>query len=345
MNFLQRTRALLMRHLTPKLIRGFSQKGMIQRKELTFRLAESRDFDAIVKLSEGQYNGYDYLPVVYHDWLKMDNLDIMLFYLGEKLVGLDACFIVDDGKTFIRRGGRVVPESRGRGIKRDINQILEDHVRGKFPKVSRYRIMSTYSHFSNPLWRRVLEHDVLSYDVAEKPFREEIPATGKESTIESCTNELFSKIILFNPSIRRLLPNDILIFDWCPYEPLGSNIDYILREHDVHFFVEKRPVGANPVSFSHGVHARRTKAAEWLITIYTDDLDLFEAHLLHQFKHACKLIKGNFIISVSVHHKSEAECVRRVLGGILKLKDTNLAYENETMKLFEMDFNWCRKSL
>ncbi len=130
----------------------------------------------------------------------------------------------------------------------------------------------------------------------------------------------------------------MLIFDWCPYEPLRSNIDYILREHDVHFFVEKCPLEVDQVSFSHGVEARRTTGVEWLATIYTDDPDLFEAHLLQQFKHACKVIKGKFIISVSLQHKSEAECVRRVLGGILRFRETSHVYENKTMKLFEIDF-------
>ncbi|XP_078345284.1 histidine N-acetyltransferase-like [Oculina patagonica] len=355
MNFLQRTHASLMRHLAPKLIRSFSQKGVVQRKELTFRLAESRDFDAVVKLSEGVYNGYDNLPLVYHNWLKMDNLDIMLTHLGEKLVGLGACYIVDDEKTFVLRAGRVMPELHGRGIVRELSHVLEDHVREKFPKVSRQWLTTTSSHFFFfNQWRQVLEQDILFYDIAEQPFRAGIPSTGKEATIESCSKECFSKIILFNPATEKLLPSNVLIIDWCPYEPLRSNIDYILREHDVHFFVEKRPVGADPVSFSHGVHGRRTSTGvEWLATIYTDDPDLFEAHLLHQYKHASEVIKGKFIIVVSLQRKSEAGCARRVLGGILKLRETSHVYENETltlretshvsenetMKLFEIDFN------
>ncbi len=341
MNFLQRTHASLMRHLTPKLIRGFSQKGVVQRKELTFRFAESRDFDAVVKLSKGHFNGYDYLPVVYHDWLEMDNLDIMLAHLGKKLVGLGACFIVDDAKTFVLTGGRVMPGFHGRGVLGGLIKAVEDHVRGKFPRVSRQRLVTSSNLDSKYLWRQILEYNALFYDVTESAG---ILSTDKESTIESCTKEFFSKVILSSPVTRRLLPSNVLIIDWCPYEPLQSNMDYILGGHDLHFFVEKRtdPEGADPVSFSHGIRGLRAKRVEWLATIYTDDLDLFEAHLLHQFKHACELIKGQFTFSVSLQHKrkSEAGCVQRMLGDILKLKgNTDHINVNKTVRLYEKDFN------
>ena len=86
---------------------------------LKFRLAEASDIDEVVKLSDGIYNGYDYLPVVFHQWLKMENAAIMMALSERKLVGLQACCVVDDGKTFIRRAGRILPELRGQGLLRE----------------------------------------------------------------------------------------------------------------------------------------------------------------------------------------------------------------------------------
>ena len=45
--------------------------------DLTFRLAQPGDFDEIVKLSEGIYNGHDYLPLTFHQWLQRDNLVVI----------------------------------------------------------------------------------------------------------------------------------------------------------------------------------------------------------------------------------------------------------------------------
>ena len=69
--------------------------------DLTFRLAKPSDFDEILKLPEGIYDGLDYLPFRYHTWMKMENVAVMLAYYGEKLVSLIACSIVDEGRTAI----------------------------------------------------------------------------------------------------------------------------------------------------------------------------------------------------------------------------------------------------
>ena len=57
------------------------------RPELTFRLAQSGDFEAVVKLSEGIYDGHDYLPLEFHKWLQRENLAVLLAYSDDKLVG------------------------------------------------------------------------------------------------------------------------------------------------------------------------------------------------------------------------------------------------------------------
>ena len=59
--------------------------------QLTFRLAQTSDFDEILKLSEGVYDGQDYLPVRFHNWMQMDNVAVMLAHTSEKLVGLVQC--------------------------------------------------------------------------------------------------------------------------------------------------------------------------------------------------------------------------------------------------------------
>lgn len=65
--------------------RKFSVRNLIT---LKFRLAEANDIDEVLKLSDGVYNGYDYLPVVFHQWLKMENVAIIMALSGRRLVGL-----------------------------------------------------------------------------------------------------------------------------------------------------------------------------------------------------------------------------------------------------------------
>ena len=38
-------------------------------EEIKWRLAKGDDFGDVVKLSEGIWGGYDFIPVVFHEWL------------------------------------------------------------------------------------------------------------------------------------------------------------------------------------------------------------------------------------------------------------------------------------
>ena len=42
--------------------------------ELIFRLAQTSDLDEILILSEGVYDGQDYFPVRFHNWMQMATL-------------------------------------------------------------------------------------------------------------------------------------------------------------------------------------------------------------------------------------------------------------------------------
>lgn len=50
----------------------------INLEKLNWRLAKASDFDDVVKLSEGIYNGYDFIPVLFRQWLKRENVAIMM---------------------------------------------------------------------------------------------------------------------------------------------------------------------------------------------------------------------------------------------------------------------------
>ena len=340
MNFLQRTQPLLLK-LRQRSIRTFT--FVVQRnKDLTIRLAESTDFDKVSKLSEGLYGAHDYLPVIFHQWITLDNLAVMLALDGEKAIGLLACSVVDDGKTIVRRGGRVLPECRGQGVFRELSHGLDEYVRSHFLHVCRER-QSTYTSqipiSKDSPWRRVSEYDALYYDVQEKTSRANEHKLSLEDRleIESCTNEYFSNVILSHPLSEQLFRNNLLVIDRVPFQPLRSNIDLILREHDLHLFVEKCSADAWPRSFSHGVHAQRVNAVEWLATVHTDDPALFEAHLLHQFQRGCEVTQGKQFIFFTFQDKSMTAFTKRVLGDMLHLKEFKFI-TSEPLGIFERVF-------
>ena len=204
---------------------------------LTFRLAQPGDFDAVVKLSEGIWDGHDYLPLKFHKWLQRDNLDVLLAYSGDKLVGLQACFVVDEGRTLPRRAERILAELRGQGLARQLREFARKYTREHYPSVQRERF-TTRRVASSVDQGKLLEYDMLSYHVQKKFYDEAEISKTNSVKIEICAREYFSEVILTDPVRALLFPDNIIIVNWCPFEPLRSNIDHMLQESD-EMFVEK----------------------------------------------------------------------------------------------------------
>ena len=316
---------------------------------LSFRLARPCDFAEVVNLSKGIYNGHDYLPLEFHKWLEMDNMAVMLALAGDKLVGFKAGLIVDDGKTCIRRAGRVLPEYRGRGINPKLSEALDEYNRRNFPTVSRVRFVTRYNGFSEnsefAKLKKMFEFEVLSYDIEEKTSRgTELTCDEISTEIVSCTAEYISDVMFSSPVAQPLFSDNTLIFDRVPFEPRRSNLDYMLREFEnIEFFVERDGVekctsdcNSFPKSFSFSCVAQRVDYVHWTTYIYTNDVRLYEAQLLHQFKRACTAIKGRFIFVSSVQSGGLTSHGRTLMEEKLKLKVSDNLSER-ILNLYELD--------
>ena len=271
---------------------------------------------------------------------------MMLLYAGKSLIGLQAGCIVDEGKTLVWRAARVAHNLEGQGLQRKLAVKLGEHVQAKFPEVSRLR---TATHLeiqrkSRNSFEKILERDELSFFVEEKSarkfdrlnFRTSL-RTEDEFQVQSCTKEYFANNILSSSVITELCPNNIFVFDWCPYEPLRSNVDLILKEdHNTHFFADENSVEACPKSFSYGVHAKTVETVKWEASVYSHDPAIFQAHLLHQFKRACEIIDSKFTF-FSVQDGPMTGYAREILGEMLQLKEANLL-KGTTMKVFQRPF-------
>ena len=309
-------------------------------EELSFRLARLSDFDEVINLSKDIYDGHDYLPHEFHKWMKNENFAVMVAVAGEKLVGLRAAYIVDEGKTCIRRAGRVLPEFRCRGVSKKLSQVLDEYVRQNFPTVRRVRFVTTFNGFSEDSLaklKNIYEFEVLSYDIGEEEPRgaekcKEIPTVE----IASCTKEYISDVIFSSPVGKKLFPDNILLYDRLPFELSHCNFQYLLEEFDnLEFFVEKNPENCSPKSFSFGCVTKRVDYVHWTTYIYTKDVRLYQAHLLHQFKRACAAIKGRFIFVSSAQSESLSAHGRKLMEDQLQLKISDNLFEIK-LYIFEL---------
>lgn len=164
-----------------------------------------------------------------------------------------------------------------------------EFIQKRYPSVCRERFTSFKSHSS---LTKLLELDVLCSYVKRKASH--VYSFSTTIQIEACTKEYICDIIFSEPVAQKLLPNNLLIIEHFPMEPLRSNIDYLQQEIDFYFAVEKCSDNDFPRSVSFGVLSPRVKYVRWNVNVYTSDPVLYEAHLLHQFQRAREVIKGDF---------------------------------------------------
>ena len=98
---------------------------------------------------------------------------MMLLYAGKNLIGLQACCIVNEGKTLVWRAGRVAHSLEGRGLQRKLAEEFGEHVQANFLQISRIK---TVSHLelqtkSGNSFKKIIGRDELSFFVEEKPAR------------------------------------------------------------------------------------------------------------------------------------------------------------------------------
>ncbi|XP_074629094.1 histidine N-acetyltransferase-like [Acropora palmata] len=291
-------------------------------QNLTIRLARSTDYDQILKLSKGIYDGHDYLPPRYHTWMAMKNLHVMLAFSGNKLASLIACSIIDEGKTVVIRAGRTSPEFRGQGIYKLLQRAILDFSLKRYPIIQKWRLLTVFSpEMLDNSYENVDEQDSLTCMVLSSTKRPQSFSFNLDSLeIQSCTKEYVCNVI-FQKEIEKLFPGKVIQADRFPIEPFRSNIDYLMQENDsLYFAVEKcAQIGCRPRSFSLGVRSQYVKFVNWCVTIYSDDPQLYQAHLVHQFKRSCEKIESEFSF-VCCHDKKFTKNGIEVLQEFLSLK-------------------------
>ena len=168
-----------------------------------------------------------------------------------------------------------------------------------------------------------------------KSCSQALAAMKKSIVIKPCSRKYISDVILSSTERAQLFPEDIIFFNWVPFEPLRSNIDHILEDCN-ELFTEDFVDDSIPRSISFGTYLPTEKFLDWRTAIYLDDLTLFEAHLLHQLNRACEFIKSDFFCLFSWQEVDRTH--EKVIEEQLQLNVYHHYLEQGKMYLYEKEF-------
>ena len=271
--------------------------------KLNVRLAVEGDYEAVVDVSQGIYDGLDYLPVVFHKLLTQPNRVLFVAELEGKIIGTEFIFVVDEGETAIERAWRIHPKYRGRGLGSQMARFVLEYVKQNYPRVSRVR--TTIRKNARYPRRDIFQYSFKIFNVSKDFTISGEPGIPKIK-LSRYSKEEFSDIILDKPVTEVLFKKHLHIVDWIPFEAERYNLDLMVNEGDCLLADQSAKDysrGMVPKSFSHGRLSPRVECCVWVTAIYTDDPALFAAHLLKQLRVARETIEGDFVLSFSCAEK------------------------------------------
>ena len=267
--------------------------------EIVPRLARESDFQAILEISEGLYDGEDYLPNVFFQWLNDANRNIIIAEMESKVIGLNVLHVVDAGKTIVHQALRIHPRYRGQNLGTKFFQRIEQYIREHFPTVDIERLVTvSYSPKVQSIAKRFSFEPFLSFNVCELPIQWDTFLTSEETFLTSevvkfmTKDEFESLIVQSTCKLNGVIAKNIFVIHHHPYNVLPSNCSNGLLETQDCFYVHTNSDTKAIQSLSHGRMVPKVKNMNWMATIYTSDAELLRIHIAKQLKSAILQSKG-----------------------------------------------------
>ena len=309
------------------------------------RFACEDDYESVLEISQGVYGDQDYLPNIYHTWVKDPHHLIFLGLSGKHIVGLLVANITDGDKTLVLKAMRVYKKLRGKGFCSKMSSEVYAYIRYHYPTIVRVRcVVANGYELAHLLQQKdgknvIMEKSALSYYIRDK--RHVLDQLGKVVL----SHELFLSSkeniiqVLFSPSASCLCEGNIHFIDWNPYELMPSNTDELFYDDDYYFLdfnmKEQHTDNIPLTSFSHSRISQRVALTQWTVTIHTKDPVLLRTHLVYQLKTAVEVMQGKFRFVAFVNTKLFAD-ERRFFKEELQ-REPYVTF-GDGFKLYEKDF-------
>lgn len=315
-------------------------------KDIVVRTAKASDYEAVVEMSQGIYEGHDYFPCVFLQWLIKQNRAVFVAELDGKLIGLRALHIVDDGKTFISQGLRIHRNYRGKGLSSRLINAVHEYIRQHYPNVGRERFTTKSDNVERLALQKkygdgmIHKQDILAFHVDKEISS---PVTIEDVSgirLKHYSKADFGEVILDKAVANVLFKEGIHIIDWEPFDADRANLEDLVEDGD--FMLADRSAGdythtrTPPKSFSHGRASPRVEHVHWVVSMYADDPYLFKAHVFEQLKKSRESIKGDFIFS-TFHDSAYTSHIKHFLEDEIGLRAVE--FFDFGLMLFEKEFS------
>ena len=316
--------------------------------EFNVRLAGNEDYQAVLEMSKEHYEGHDNAPSCFKQWLIRDNITVLIATYQQKAIGLCAVSIVDEGQTFFSHGLRIHPHYRGKGFGTQLILAVREFVRQNYPNVLRERYTTGNTHHarlaiaSKTKDKLLFQQDSYAFVVKKDRIQLSKPDGLNSSYLSMVYKYDVEKFKKDLEKSQDLFKQGIMVINYEPYKAVPSNVDLCIEEGD-YLFTDRTqalylPQSNQIRSFSHGCIVRAAKFTQWAVTVFTNDLALFQGHLLLNLQVACQHIQEDIIFRIN-HDRDKflKETAVKLLQGTLGLEPETTRFEDFYALLFEKE--------
>ncbi|XP_040271080.1 probable N-acetyltransferase 16 [Bufo bufo] len=206
--------------------------------KIDFSPATAEDYEELMSISSGLYNGLDHVPGMYHKWLKEPQRRMFVARCEGKVVGFESFIVVDDGTTAVVEDIRVAAEMRRRGVGGVIQRFCWDVICSDHPEVKRVRSAVA----GNPSAIMVKTCKMITCKAVIPVLVSADQLEAKLRLLESRVNneDRSKKLSVLGPeevlrfleeskTREQLLPGGLLVQSWSPIAAQKSNLDLLLK--------------------------------------------------------------------------------------------------------------------
>ncbi|XP_044134692.1 histidine N-acetyltransferase-like [Bufo gargarizans] len=329
--------------------------------KIDFSPATAEDYEELMSISSGLFNGTDYVPLKYHTWLKEPQRRMFVARCEGKVVAFESFILVDDGTTAVMEGLRVATEMRKRGVGGLIYGFCLNVIHSDHPEVKIVRFVLSQNppaialETSKMITCKAVLPVLVTADQLEAKLRLLESQVNNEDRSKKLSVLGPEEILRFfeSKTLEQLLPGGLLVQGWFAIAAQKSNLDLLLKRELVWIYSHPGDSSDSTSSSkvtpgSDGLHASpegflSLGSQPFLVPIadkvYYIDIDLFgndpscaKVHVLEQLKIGLKrLPAGSGILFIIYAEESlRTELVQLCEGlNILHFLREQIIFESE----------------
>ncbi|XP_040272125.1 probable N-acetyltransferase 16 [Bufo bufo] len=309
--------------------------------KIDFSPATAEDYEELMSISSGLFNGLDHVPGMYHKWLKEPLRRMFMARCEGKVVGFESFMLVDDGTAAVVEDIRVAAEMRRRGVGGVIGMFCRDVIRSDHPEVKRVRsavagnppsiMVETCKMITckSLIYSEAVIPVLVSADQLEAKLRlleSRVNNEDRSKKLSVLGPEEILRFLEESKTREQLLPGGLLVQSWSPIAAQKSNLDLLLKREIVWIYShpEDSSDSASSSKVTPGSNGPHASPEEFLslgsqpypmpfadrlcfidIDLFGNDPSCAKVHVLEQLKIGVKgLPAGSDIIFILYAEKS-----------------------------------------